>query len=347
MRAKARVFIGSSSEQVDTAYQIQRNLERTCDATVWDQGIFALTGNVLDDLIAVLDRSDFGIFVFGPDDLTTIRAKEYQTTRDNVVFELGLFIGKLGKSRTFFVMPKERNEFRLPSDLMGVTPAEFDHTREDRQAALGPACSKMSEKIKQLGIRPDRLNEPSVDRVQIKSVLCVSASRYENLGIEDDIKILESTFPGKVKSLRSAKSADLTETLLRERPDIVHVVVDIDPNTGTLIFEHGPTRGLRLPTEQHDALSVDGLASAVELAKPTLVILATCDALYTASKISRLTNVIAASGEIQVVVMVEWQRHFFGALAGGYSLFKSFELATAITKAAVVLHLKKDFVVTQ
>ncbi|MCI0559523.1 MAG: nucleotide-binding protein [Nitrososphaera sp.] len=156
---KARVFIGSSSEQVDTAYAIQRNLERTCDATVWDQGVFALTSNVLDDLVKELDRTDFGIFVFGPDDLTTIRAKEYQSTRDNVVFELGLFIGKIGKARTFFVMPKERGDFRLPSDLVGVTPAEFDETREDRQAALGPACSLIRQKIAELGIRPDRLTE--------------------------------------------------------------------------------------------------------------------------------------------------------------------------------------------
>jgi predicted nucleotide-binding protein len=78
---KARVFIGSSSEQVDTAYAIQRNLERTCDTTVWDQGVFALTSTVLDDLVEALDRTDFGVFVFGPDDIVTIRAKEYQSTR--------------------------------------------------------------------------------------------------------------------------------------------------------------------------------------------------------------------------------------------------------------------------
>jgi predicted nucleotide-binding protein len=180
---KPRVFIGSSSEQVDTAYAIQRNLERACEATVWDQGVFQLTSNVLDDLMAVLDRTDFGIFVFGPDDLTTIRDTRYQSTRDNVVFELGLFIGKLGKARTFFIMPRERGGFRLPSDLFGTTPAEFDETREDRQAALGPACSAIRQRIGQIGIRADRLTQPIVERITVKSVLCISSPRYEKLGV--------------------------------------------------------------------------------------------------------------------------------------------------------------------
>ena len=140
---KARVFIGSSSEQVDTAYAIQRNLERTCDATVWDQGVFALTSNILDDLVAVLDRTDFGIFVFGLDDLTTIRAKEYQSTRDNVVFELGLFIGKLGKARTFFVMPKERGDFRLPSELKNPVRPSTEFACSRTRVLAGSVRSKV------------------------------------------------------------------------------------------------------------------------------------------------------------------------------------------------------------
>jgi len=330
---------------VDTAYAIQRNLERTCDATVWDQGVFALTSNVLDDLVSVLDRTDFGIFVFGPDDLTTIRAKEYQSTRDNVVFELGLFIGKLGKARTFFVMPKERSDFRLPSDLMGVTPAEFDETREDRQAALGPACSLIRQKIAQLGIRPDRLSQPIIDRVPIKSVLCISAPRYEDLGVEQDIQILEKTFPGRVDVRRSAGSAELQERLITTKPDIVHMLVDIDPNNGELIFAHGLTRGIGATREERDVLKVDGFAKLVELSKPILIVLACCNALYTASKIVRTTNVIAASGDIAVDIIVNWQKAFYGSLAAGQSVFNSFELANAVSNAPVVLHLKKDFIV--
>ena len=346
---KPRVFVGSSSEQVDTAYEIQRNLERACEATVWDQGVFQLTSNTLDDLMAVLDRTDFGIFVFGRDDLTTIRNMEYQSTRDNVVFELGLFVGKLGKARTFFVMPREREGFRLPSDLVGITPAEFDETREDRQAALGPACSAIRQRIGQLGIRADRLTQPIVERVTVKSVLCISSPRYEQLGVEQDIQILQKTFPGRVDAVRSAGSAELQDRLIRAKPDIVHILVDVDPNSGAMIFSHGLFRGL-LPAadsseQKQDLLTADGFAKLVELSKPLLVVLATCNALYTASRVARFANVIAASGDIAVDLIVSWQKAFYGGLAAGQSLFSSYELANAVSTAPVVLHLKKDFVV--
>ena len=207
----------------------------------------------------------------------------------------------------------------------------------------------MSFLSNQLGIRPDRLTQPIIDRVPIKSVLCVSTPRYEDLGVEQDIQILEKTFAGRVDVRRSASSAELQERLIAAKPDIVHILADIDPNNGALIFAHGATRGLHptgnLPNAQQDILPADGFAKLVELCKPVLVVLATCNALYTASKIARFTNVIAASGDIRVDVIVAWQRAFYGGLAGGQSVFNSFELANAVSNAPVVLHLKKDFIV--
>lgn len=338
---KPRVFIGSSSEQVDTAYAIQRNLEKTCDATVWDQGVFVLTSNVLDDLITVLGDSDFGIFVFGPDDMTTIRDQQYQSTRDNVVFELGLFIGKLGKARTFFIMPRERGDFRLPSDLLGITPAEFDALRQDRQAALGPACSLMRQRILQLGVRSERFPQPVVEPVAVGSVVCLASAQYELLGVEQDLEILEKTFPGRVQARRSADSATFRKTLVTMKPDIVHVLVNIDPNSGALIF----TSNEQAAKSPHDVLPVEGFAKLIELGKPALVVLATCNALYTASKVSRFTTVIAASGDVPVDVIVAWEGAFYGSLADGQSVSSAFELANAVSDAPLVLHLKRDFIV--
>lgn len=153
---KPNVFIGSSSESLDAAHAIQQALERDCACTVWDQGVFELGDGVLDSLIKELDRTDFGIFVFMGDDLVTIREERRHSTRDNVVLEFGLFIGRLGKNRTFFVLPRNRNDFRLPSDLTGIVPAEFDDRRENLQAALGPACNRMRSTIVKYGIRPER-----------------------------------------------------------------------------------------------------------------------------------------------------------------------------------------------
>jgi hypothetical protein len=139
---KPTLFIGSSSESLDAAYSAQRNLEDVAEVVVWTQGIFKLTKSYLESLLGALEDAEFGLFIFGADDLIKIRGSEMSTARDNVVFELGLFIGRLGRDCTFILMPKSSGDFHLPTDLLGVSTATFEPpSRPERlQAALGPAC---------------------------------------------------------------------------------------------------------------------------------------------------------------------------------------------------------------
>jgi hypothetical protein len=150
---KPAVFIGSSVESLKLAYAIQEELAYDAEITVWPQGIFKLSSTTLDDLLDTLGISDFSIFIFSPDDEVKIGGQDFLSTRDNVIFELGLFIGRLGKQRNFFILPEEHSNFRLPSDLLGVTPATFDANRSDGnlRAALGPACNRIRETIAKLG----------------------------------------------------------------------------------------------------------------------------------------------------------------------------------------------------
>jgi predicted nucleotide-binding protein len=112
------------------------------EIVVWTQGIFELAKSHLESLLEALEDTEFGLFIFGPDDLTRIRSTEVRTTRDNVVFELGLFIGRLGRDCSFILMPKGSADFHLPTDLLGISTATFQPpSRSDRlQAELGPAC---------------------------------------------------------------------------------------------------------------------------------------------------------------------------------------------------------------
>lgn len=151
---KPKIFIGSSAESIDVAHVLQSNLDSAgvAEVTVWDQDIFLPSRYALESLLATLRVTGFGIFVFSPDDQTKLRGEEYQTARDNVIFELGLFIAGLGKEQTAIVMPKNMEQFHMPSDLMGLSVATYDANRDDGNlaAALNPAC----EKIKKMLLKP-------------------------------------------------------------------------------------------------------------------------------------------------------------------------------------------------
>jgi hypothetical protein len=143
------LFIGCSSESLEVAYGAQANLQDVADVVVWDQGIFGLSQNILDALLDRLDDSQFGLFIFAPDDLVKIRGTEMRATRDNVIFEVGLFIGRLGVKRTFIILPKNAPDLHLPADIMGRTAATY--MPFDRpglwQSALAPACRRIKAEI--------------------------------------------------------------------------------------------------------------------------------------------------------------------------------------------------------
>jgi Predicted nucleotide-binding protein containing TIR -like domain len=149
---KPRIFVASSSESLEIAYALQSNLDADAEVTVWSQGVFVLSSNTLDDLIKVAGEFDFGLFVFSPEDIVKIRDRQFLATRDNVIFELGLFIGRLGKERNFLVVPVGRQDFHLPTDLIGINLATFNLDRLDGnlQAALGPASNQIRKTLQRI-----------------------------------------------------------------------------------------------------------------------------------------------------------------------------------------------------
>jgi hypothetical protein len=170
-----KVFIGSSSEARDVACAIQSNLECETEPTVWDQNVFELSRSTLDNLTQALHSFDFGVFVLSAEDVLTLRGKAYTVARDNVLFELGLFIGNLGSEHAFFIVPQTDFPFRIPTDLAGITYATYNANRADNnlQAALGPACNKILAAIRKRGLRNQAV-------VNINDSASVTRSREEH-----------------------------------------------------------------------------------------------------------------------------------------------------------------------
>ena len=153
MDPRPYVFIGSSSEGLDVAKAIQANLDFTCETHIWAQGLFGLSESTLDTLVKSVDRFDFAVLVLTPDDLTDSRDSEQPSPRDNVVFELGLFISGLGRERVFMVVDRSA-DLKLPSDLAGVKPAWYKPPeRGEMQSAVGSACTEIERQIGQKGLR--------------------------------------------------------------------------------------------------------------------------------------------------------------------------------------------------
>jgi len=149
---KKKIFIASSSESLDIANAVNINLDREYEITPWSNGAFSLSSTTIQDLVRMSSSVDFAIFIFAPDDVSIIRNREEHTVRDNVIFELGLFIGAIGVERCFIVKPRNV-EFKLPSDLLGITLADYESFRSDGnlQAALGAPCSLMRNAMQSLG----------------------------------------------------------------------------------------------------------------------------------------------------------------------------------------------------
>ena len=80
---KPRVFIGSSSENLEIAYAVQENLDAVAEVTVWTQTVFNPSRYNLESLADALFETDFGIFVFAPNDVTSMRGQDRQTASLN------------------------------------------------------------------------------------------------------------------------------------------------------------------------------------------------------------------------------------------------------------------------
>jgi CRP/FNR family transcriptional regulator, cyclic AMP receptor protein len=149
-REKIRIFVVSSTEALDVARALKFCLKaEPFDVEIWNNGLFRASCYTLECLEKELDLSDFAIAIAQPDDLKVSRGVTNESLRDNVVFEFGFFMGRLGRQRSWLLARDEGIE--LPSDLKGITTIPYKHDPSNWALALETACSRIRDIVKDLG----------------------------------------------------------------------------------------------------------------------------------------------------------------------------------------------------
>jgi predicted nucleotide-binding protein len=143
-----QLFIASSTESLHIASAIKYTLMeyKWAKAKVWDKGVFFLSEYTLKDLLDELKLADYGIIILADDDKTESRGLVKPSTRDNVIFESGILVGKIGYQKVFFVRPS-KVDIRIPSDLYGLNFGSYDIDESDVSESVGLFCHKVKQTI--------------------------------------------------------------------------------------------------------------------------------------------------------------------------------------------------------
>jgi hypothetical protein len=133
-------------------------------------------------LLNATKEFDFASFIFSAEDTVILRGKRYLCARDNVVLELGLFAGRLGRQRTFMVVQRTKERLHLPSDLLGITPATFEWPVGTEfkllglHPVMGPVVAGVQAAMEKLGTVDASINPLSGGMVFL--ALCLRERSY-------------------------------------------------------------------------------------------------------------------------------------------------------------------------
>src|ERR1700693_1566147 len=171
---RPQIFVGSSTPNLDVARAIADCFRgRGFTALVWDEQLFEQNESTFDGLLRITGEVEFGVFVWGASDVLISANRAVAAPRDNVVFETGLFLGALGKDRTFMVVD-QKIEIKIPTDFDGITRAHYDGSLLGKYdiAAVSTACNVIERSIR------ERKVPAELQRLQGHWISCFAAGPF-------------------------------------------------------------------------------------------------------------------------------------------------------------------------
>ncbi len=221
------IFIGSSKEVHESGIllEIAKIVEECGMVPIrWNKtpSIFKAGKFTLENLEEIIAEKNIvgSIFIYSCDDITWYRGKEVGKPRDNVLFEHGLFSGKLGRTRSIIV---NVGNVSMPTDLAGVTYIDFsDGNKTSGEINLREWLKDLKKSLKKSSDKSHQcVNEPESGHLLIrmfKNLKDASPYIVEQAQKASEIKILANKgleFFGADSSLISLAETEKYKNLKR------------------------------------------------------------------------------------------------------------------------------------
>lgn len=141
---KPKIFIGSSTSGVKVAEKVKANLSTIGDCYIWNEpNIWEPNRSTFENLLRMVSFFDFGVFVATADDLTLTNDKIVIEPRDNVILEMALFCGSMGRDKSFLLV---EDGIKLPTDFNGIYMPRFKLIDD---VSIKNACDEYASKIEE------------------------------------------------------------------------------------------------------------------------------------------------------------------------------------------------------
>jgi predicted nucleotide-binding protein with TIR-like domain len=263
---------------------------------------------------------------------------EVPTVRDNVIFELGLFMGHMGTGRAFWLSPKGPKAPHLSTDLEGTIHLEFDEPEMTDAASISRSLAetraKVYRQITSLGLRTNRTTHV----VPMRKALCLASAQYSQARFQQDIEYIHAFFSEREVASEQGVTADHFQDYFSPNRlwDMVHLALFVDKENQRLLFDTASDTG------NTESLAVQAVEGMIKDCGAQLVVIITCDSLKFGEQLARFTNVIAGHQAIKPSSALSWAKVFYQALSVGMPLFQAFDKAQDATDPGLVLLARRD-----
>lgn len=336
---KPTLFIGSSTARLPIARGLKQILTDCAEVTVWDEAPeFAVGESILTGLIKIGESYDFALLVFGQDDTAIMGGRARPTVRDNVIFELGFFMGHMGTGRAFWLSPKGRKAPHILSDLGGIIHLEFDEPELTNATAITESLAETRDRVERqinsLGFRTNRTSHV----VPMRRALCLASSQYSQVRFQKDLEYIHAFFSEHEVVSEQGVTADKFQDYFGPNRlwDVVHLGLFVDKENQRMLFDTPSGIG------DKDSLGLQAIEGMIKDCGASLVIIITCDSLKFGEQLARFTNVIAGHQAIAPSSALNWAKVFYQALAVGMPLSQAFDKAQDAADPGLVLLARRD-----